>query len=290
MGRLWHGTSSWSAKGWAGVFYPAGLPPAQWLSHYATQFPCVEADVTYYRVPDARLVSGWVAKTPAGFRIAAKFPRSVVHAGRDRRPDPRRLLVPSEVRADVRAFLDAMGLLGERAGPLLLQFPFLGRDAFEGVEPFAERLDRFLGLLPPDFRYAVEVRNRGWIRAPLLDVLRRHRAALVWVELGWLPHPADWVERRDAWTGDFAYARLIGDRKATEARTRTFDSTVLDRSDSLERWARIVAASLERVPETYVFANNHYAGYAPDTIRELIRRLPGDMRGDDARGAPPGTG
>jgi Protein of unknown function DUF72 len=46
-----HGTSSWSEKSWLGPFYPPGSKPADYLTHYATQFTTVERDATYYRVP-----------------------------------------------------------------------------------------------------------------------------------------------------------------------------------------------------------------------------------------------
>ena len=61
------GTSSWSEKGWVGSFYPSGTAPRDFLAYYATRFETVEADVTYYRVPDLALVRGWDAKVPAGF-------------------------------------------------------------------------------------------------------------------------------------------------------------------------------------------------------------------------------
>ena len=91
--RLHAGTSSWSEKSWVGTFYPEGMQPGRFLSHYATQFDTVEADVTYYRIPDRKLVDGWNDKTPDGFLLAAKFPRSIVHAGDGPKPDPGRLLV-----------------------------------------------------------------------------------------------------------------------------------------------------------------------------------------------------
>lgn len=68
---------------------------------------------------------------------------------------------------------------------------------------------------------------------------------------------------------DFAYARLIGDRKRIESVTKTFDKIVLDQTPHLESWAELLRRANESVPETYVFANNHYAGHAPDTIRQL---------------------
>jgi uncharacterized protein YecE (DUF72 family) len=275
MGRLRFGTSSWSEKSWAGVFYPPGLPPGEWLRHYATQFDTVEADVTYYRVPDERLVRGWDEKTPPGFTLCAKFPRAIVHGGEGAVPDPGKVLVPEAVSAELEQFLASMALLGAKCGPLVLQFPYFNRSVFAEPGVFLERLARFLGVLPRDFRYAVEIRNKAWIGSELLALLRAHRAALVWVEIGYMPHPERLARGLDLVTTDFAYARLIGERAAIEQRTETFDRVVVDKQASLERWSRLLRATLERVPETFAFANNHYAGHAPATIRQLAELVSG---------------
>lgn len=272
-GRLRAGTSSWSEKGWVGAFYPPGTKPADMLSLYATQFATVEADTTYYRVPSATLVRGWRAKTPDGFTLAAKFPRSIVHAGDGQPPDGAKVLVPEHVGADLDRFLEVMRELGDRAGPLVLQFPYFNRTAFTGLAPFLARLDPFLARLPRDFRYGVEVRNKNWIGLELLDVLRAHGVAFVLVDLVYMPHPADLARDFDLVTADFSYARLIGDRKAVEERTRTFDSIVLDQGERLERWADILASIVPRTTETFAYANNHYAGHGPATIRDLARRV-----------------
>jgi uncharacterized protein YecE (DUF72 family) len=273
MGAFLYGTSSWSERSWAGSFYPAGTPPGEYLRHYARRFRTVEADVTYYRVPERRMIAGWDRKTPAGFVLAAKFPRSVVHGGEDAAPDPKTLLSPDVVGEEAAAFLEAMRALGTKCGPLVLQFPYFNRKAFARPDVFLGRLDAFLATLPAEFRYAVEVRNEAWIAQPLLDVLRRHRAALVLVEIAYMAHPAEWARRLDVVTTDFVYARLIGDRKAIEAKTTTFDRIVIDRSESLAQWADLVRELKKRVPATYVYANNHYAGFAPATIEDLAARV-----------------
>ena len=273
MGKLRWGTSSWTEKAWDGVFYPAGLAPAEQLPHYAETFDTVEADVTYYRVPDRRMVSGWAARTPPGFVLSAKFPRSIVHGGDAAQPDGAKVLLREHVAADLERFLGAMELLGPKCGPLVLQFPYFNRQAFASVEPFRERLGAFLGALPPTFRYGVELRNKAWIDRPMLELLKRHRAALVLVDLAYMPHPADLAERFDLVTADFAYARLIGDRKKIDALTDRLDHVVLDQSASLARWAELLRELANRVQEVYVYANNHYAGYAPDTIRDLAARV-----------------
>ena len=101
----------------------------------------MEADVTYYRVPSSKMVEGWNRKTPDDFVLAAKFPRSIVHAGEERLPDEKRLLNPTEVGDDLERFLAAMSILGDKCGPLILQFPYFNKKVFTGPEPFLERLD-----------------------------------------------------------------------------------------------------------------------------------------------------
>ena len=271
--KLLHGTSSWSEKSWVGPFYPPGTKPADMLAFYATEFPTVEADTTYYRIPPREMVRGWRTRTPPEFVIAAKFPRSVVHGGEGMKPDGTKVLQWAAVGGDVERFLDAMGELGPKQGPLVVQLPYLNRSAFASVEPFLERLEAFLDHLPAGPRYGVEVRNKNWIGAPLLELLRARNVALVLVDIVYMPHPADLAERLDLVTADFVYARLIGDRQAVEAKTETFDRIVLDLSDRLARWADLLESLGSRVRETFAYANNHYAGFGPETIRDLVRRI-----------------
>ena len=273
MGTVRYGTSSWSEKSWVGPFYPEGTAPREFLPYYATQFDTVEADVTYYRVPDKRLVTGWRDRTPSGFVLSAKFPRSIVHCGDGATPDSDRLLNPDFVGEDTDGFLTAMGLLGEKCGPLVLQFPYFNKKVFSNPGAFLDRLDAFLRGLPAEFRYAVEIRNRYWLKSVLLELLREHRAALVLLDLSYMPHP-DEVNHLDLITTDFSYARLIGDRKAVEAKTDTFDRLVLDQSPRIARWTDVLTDVLSKVPITYVYANNHYAGFGPATIRQLASQLP----------------
>ena len=111
------------------------------------------------------------------------------------------------------------------------------------------------------------------MREELLAVLRRHRAALVLVDLPYMPHPAHFARDLDIFTADFLYVRLIGDRKATEAATETFDHIALDKSASLLRWADFLRPAVARGTETFAYANNPFAGHGPATIRELAELL-----------------
>jgi uncharacterized protein YecE (DUF72 family) len=163
--------------------------------------------------------------------------------------------------------------LGPKCGPLVVQLPYFNQKAFTGLAPFLERLEPFLAGLPRTFRYAVEVRNKAWLKPELTQALQRHEVALVLTDLVYMPHPEDWPV--ELLTTDFTYVRLIGDRKAVEAATTTFDRVVLDQSERLARWARLVTRLQQTASVAYAYANNHFAGFGPDTIRELARLVDG---------------
>lgn len=269
MGLVRLGTSSWSEKGWLGSFYPKGLPAGGFLGHYATRFPAVEADVTYYRIPSAAMVRGWRERTPKSFRLCAKFPRSIVHGGEGARPDGARILTPEFAYGPCEVFLSAMESLGERAGLLILQFPYLRKEIFPSLGSFLDRLVPFLDQLPKGGAYGLEIRNREWLQNSLLEVLRERAVTLVLAELPSMPHPDSLGQELDLVTSDSIYVRLIGDRRVTNALTKTFSEVVLDQGPRLERWADWLAPMTARVKETYVFANNHFAGHGPASATAL---------------------
>jgi len=281
--RVRYGTSSWSAQSWVGGFYPKGTKPADFLARYSEVFDTVEADVTYYRIPSRSMVQGWKRKTPKRFTLSAKFPRSIVHAGEGPRPDAARVLVPEYVERDTARFLEVMGELGERCGPLVLQFPYFNKSAFAEPGPFLERLAAYLETLPAGFRYAVEVRNKAWVTDELLALLRARGVALCLLDLAYMPHPADLAADHDLVTADFVYARLIGDRKKLDALTDSFDRIVLDQGPRLQRWAGLLNLLSDSVDEIFTYANNHYAGHGPATAAEL-RAL---VEGREPPSAPP---
>ena len=264
------GTSSFTAEGWVGPFYAKGTEPRDFLRVYARTFDTVEVDATYYAIPSARTVDGWAEKTPEGFVLAAKFPRSIVHGGDAERPDPTRLLVPEATADDRDRFLEVMSRLGPRLGPLVLQFPYFNKAAFASPAPFLERLDRFLEALPKGRAYAVEVRNKTFVGKPLRDLCAKHGVAMVLVDQAWMPHGDEVEAKMDPVTADFAYVRLLGDRAEIEKLTTTWDREVLDRADRMERWADLLSRLTARGVRTFVYVNNHYAGHAPTTTKRLM--------------------
>lgn len=267
--RVRLGTSSFSWEDWVGPFYPAGAKPGDFLRHYAARFDTVEVDATYYNIPSAATVAGWDEKTPAGFLLSAKFPRAIVHAGEGAKPDARQVLQPDPTYPIRDRFLRTMEPLGEKLGPLVLQFPYFDKQAFAAPDAFYARLDDFLGDLPSGFTYGVEVRNRAWLRPELAELCQRHRACLVLMDQAWMPHADEIEDRMPLVTGPYLYVRLLGDHKQIETLTTHWDKEVVDRSERLQRWAAFLARAVRHSAPMLVYVNNHYAGHAPATAQRL---------------------
>ena len=107
------------------------------LSYYATQFDAVEIDSTYYGTPALSTVQGWYKKTPPGFLFAAKVPQFITHE---------RVLLHCD--KEFTEFLKTMDALGEKLGPLLLQFGYFNTSKFKSGREFVARLKSFLKKLP----------------------------------------------------------------------------------------------------------------------------------------------
>ncbi len=245
--EIYLGTQGWSYKSWNGVFYPENTPAGQYLAEYAKKRNVVEIDSTFYASPRPSTVLQWSDITPDGFRFTAKVPQKITHG---------KMLKDAE--ADMAAFLDAMSALGDKLGPLLLQFPYNFRPDQRPV------LEDFLAALPRKFRYAVEVRQRGWLQDWFYDLLSRHHVALVLADYAFMPKLA-------VTTTDFTYIRLLGNRK--DVPDDEYDHVRINRDKELDHWAEVISDLAEKDVNIWVLANNHYMGHSPATLNELEGRL-----------------
>jgi uncharacterized protein YecE (DUF72 family) len=87
-----------------------------------------------------------------------------------------------------------------------------------------------------------------------------------------MPSPLSVAQRLDVVTGPFAYVRLLGEREAVDALTPTLDRIVIDRGEQIVADAVAIRLLQRRVP-VVAFVNNHFAGYAPETINQLAALL-----------------
>src|SRR5439155_19827850 len=154
------GTCGWSYQDWCGVFYPEGLPAAEFLTCYAERYPVVEVDSTFYRSPSPKMVEGWRNRTPPNFGFSLKVPQAITHE---------KCLV--DCSKEVETFLSAARLLENKLLCCLLQFGYFNQKACAGLGAFLERLEPFLKTWPKDVPVAVELRNKHWMNKELIDCL-----------------------------------------------------------------------------------------------------------------------
>lgn len=269
------GTSSWSTRDWCGTFYPESIEPGEMIRAYAQQLPTVEIDATWHHMPSRTMVDAWQSRTPAGFIFSAKVPKIISH---DKYLE--------DCAADLNEFLSVMSRLEDKLGPLVLQFPYVakGKDPqeYETGADFLSRLKRFVGLLPSEFKWGIEIRNSKWLRPELLDLLRSRQISLVFIDYYTMNPLPKLAHRKEVFTAPFVYIRFLGNHKemdaavkqARENGTRRLDweSLIQDRTDQMKQWILPIKDIVARQIPTYVYFNNHYAGYAPGSV-ELFSRL-----------------
>ncbi len=247
MSEIHLGTQGWSYKSWVGNFYPANTVPTDFLKEYVKEFHAVEVDSTFYGMPRPQTIEQWRAITPDDFRFAAKFPQAITHEKMLKNALPETL-----------QFLDAMARLGDKLGPLVLQFPYQFKPDQQST------LADFLAALPREFRYAVEVRHRGWLTDAFFELLTQHHVALALADYAYMP-------KLDRATTDFVYIRWLGNRK--DIPDDHYEAVRIQRDAELDRWSDLISQLLEKGVTVWGFANNHYQGHSPATVRSILERI-----------------
>jgi uncharacterized protein YecE (DUF72 family) len=252
--NVYVGTSGWTYPDWLGSFYPADSKPQDMIHYYARYFRAVEIDSTYYTIPARSVVAEWKENTPPGFVFAAQVPGVITHQK-----------VMKDCQHELTTFLNSVEFLGDRLGPLLLQFPYFNRNTFASRAQFDKLLLPFLKTLPREFKFAVEIRNKNWISWDFLEILRDHSVAFVVIAQAWMPSIDVLARALDLLCGDFFYARFIGDRK--EVKAQHWDNLSEDKTSELIVWIEELKKIADRASRTYAFFNNHYAGFAPGSVK-----------------------
>lgn len=284
------GISGWRYEGWRGVFYPPGLAQSRELAFASRAVETIEINGTHYSLQSIDSFRAWHDATPDGFVFSVKGPRYLTHMlrFRDEKAEP----------AIANFFASGVLALGAKLGPFLWQFPATFR--FD-----AERLERFLSLLPthteaavalakrhdtrvkrPWFdaphdrplRHAIEIRDASFCVPEFVAILRRHRAALVVSDA-----VADWPYAEDV-TADFVYLRLHGTETLYGG---AYADPALDRwAARIEAWASgkqpddAVRISSARAPvrkrrDVFCYFDNDQKVKAPFDAQRLASRIAG---------------
>ncbi len=263
--KIWLGSTGWSMKEWVGSFYPQRAKTTDFLKFYAQQFNCIEANTTFYKVPDAAAVENWVASTPDDFRFCPKVPKSISH-----------LQDFSQIGTELPLFIEAMRLLGGRLGVVFLQLgPYFSPDRLPS-------LARFLKNWPHDLPLAIEVRHEGFFsKKPDGKLLSEAGEYFQMLEnQGIATCISDVAGRRDV-----AFPRLTTNKMLIRFVSNGLHPTDFARADD---WADRLADWLAKgLPEIYFFAHAPDNLLSPEMAIILSEKFQSAIPGLDIRGPKP---
>jgi uncharacterized protein YecE (DUF72 family) len=256
------GCPTWANKAWVGTFFPRGTQQRKFLTLYSRRLNAVEGNTTFYGVPTPDTVAHWRDDTPPGFKFCLKFPRAITHEHRLRGAE-----------ADTETFVQCVCLLGDRAGPCLLQLPpSFGGDDLPGLLGYLDRLP----VLPGGC--AVEVRHRDFFGGPaetaLHAALRERNVARVLYDQRGLRSAApnnEGTRRAQAAkpnvpvrftrTAAFAFVRYIA------------HPDVPANAPLLDEWAAHVGGWLNGGDDVFFFCHHKNDFYAPVVARDFHERV-----------------
>ena len=293
------GTASWTDPTMtaAGVFYPEGADSAEErLNYYASRFPVVEVDATYYALPVRRTAELWVERTPPDFvfdikahalmtgqptetKRLPKDLRSALPAEVAEKPRIYAKDLPDELRDDVWAwFADGLEPLKEagQLGSILLQYPrwfFTSSENRDEIEEAVERL-RAVGLTG-----SVEFRNASWFNEKNIERTMRflgdRQIPIVMVDgpQGFKSSVPPIVATTSP---DLALIRFHGRRTETweKQNIKTVERfRYLYDDDELQDWAPKVREAAAQSKDMHVLFNNCYANYGATNAIEFAQML-----------------
>ncbi len=286
MGKIEIGTAGWTDRtliesGW----YPAeATNPEKRLRYYASQFPLVEVDATYYALPAEQTARAWAERTPDSFTFNIKaFSLFTQH------PTPVKSL-PADLREAASAagkdrvylkdvdetlaeaawdrFLAALEPLREtgKLGAILLQFPPwfpISRANKDYILACAKRA--------APRRVCVEFRNHTWMtddnQDESLGFLREHNLPYVCVDMP-QGYPSS-IPPVLAATSDLAVVRMHGhsDKWTAKSVAERFRYRYSD--GELSEWAPRIQNLAGKAEVTQVLFNNCYSDYAHRNAQQL---------------------
>jgi uncharacterized protein YecE (DUF72 family) len=284
------GTSTWTYDGWAGEVYQRdykGAQPARRLEEYGRypMFQTVGIDSAFYDPPSEETLAAYAKALPSGFPCVSKVWDRITarRFNQDRRwGNLAGLRNPDFLNAQL--FKDAVLLpyarvFRDHAGCFVFEFQAMRGKDLPDTGAWADELHGFLEQLPPDFRYAVELRNPELLHDLHGAVLKQHGVAHVFNS--WTEMPPIGAQLDLPWTfpADFTIARALlkPGRKYEDAvrRFEPYDQVREPQPDLRRDILRLMAEAVRRRIEALIVVNNRAEGNAPGTIRALAEAWAG---------------
>jgi uncharacterized protein YecE (DUF72 family) len=243
--QVFIGCAKWGRKDWIGTIYPPKTKEADFLSHYAKHFNCIELNATFYKIPTKAQTTKWREKVGSDFIFCPKFSQSITHI--------RRLKNSSEV---TERFLEGISGFGKNLGPVfLMPHPQMGPKTLDSINEFVTNL-------PNDLEVFVEVRHPEWFTIQdafdsLCTTLKKQKAGTV---------ITDSSGRRDCvhmrLTNRQAFIRFVGNGLHPSDYTR------------IDAWVNRMHEWMQRgIEKIYFFMHQHDELHSPRLCKYLIERM-----------------
>ena len=292
------GTSSWSFPGWTGlVFAPRNGKPAteqvlarHGLPAYAAHplLRTVSLDRTFYAPLTREEFAAYAAQVPEAFRFVVKAPAAFTDpmlrkpgSGEASRDNPTFL----DAAAAAATFIEpAVAGLGPKAGPLVFQFPPLGRRLTSDVQRITALIAAFMAVLrgrtPRSVTLAVEVRDPDLACSSFAAGLRDSGAVPCLAVHARMPPVADQaaafgLDRDDCQVPLVARWNLHAGHRYEEAKQAYFPFNRLVQEDPPTRTtlARLAARAAAHGRDVFITINNKAEGSAPCSVEKLAAAI-----------------
>jgi uncharacterized protein YecE (DUF72 family) len=250
---IYIGTSGYSYKDWEGTFYPKGLKPGGYLEFYSREFPTVEINSSYYRIPSPYMLRRMCEKPRHRFLFTIKACRELTHELSDKW-EP----LAEQFETALRELRSKDSL-----GAILFQFPY----SFHKTEHNIRYLDQLLNFFH-DYPKVVEFRNVCWTDSKIYPFLKERDTGFCCVDE---PRLKGLIPPLSIATSAIGYLRFHG----RNAKRWWQHDEAWERYDylyerrELEEWIPGIQKLARETEKLFIFNNNHPRGQAVLNARTM---------------------
>lgn len=278
------GTCSWKYDSWDGLIY-SGKQKGNYLREYSNYFSTVEIDQWFWslfpngrvKLPNPLVAADYAASVPDNFKFSIKVPNSITlthYYSRDKNAplEKNPYFLSNEIFAE---FLDKLIPMQGKLGPLIFQFEYLNKQKMPNQQLFLQQIASFFQGCPPEYSYAIEIRNPNFLNRDYFEFLASHKLHQVFLQGYYMPSIFDIYNKYQALLEKLVVIRLHGpDRKEIEKRTqKRWNEIVSPKDNQIGEVVKMIQELDERDITVYVNVNNHYEGSAPRTIEKIVENL-----------------
>jgi uncharacterized protein YecE (DUF72 family) len=250
---VWIGTAGYAWPEWIGPFYPDGTSLERMPRLYATQFPCVEINSTFYRPPTREQLAKLADRTAPGFQFSLKVPRTVSHEQRVH------ALQPFRKAADELA--SRHRLIG-----FVLQFPETFRDTARHRDWIMRVADGLYGY--PTW---VEFRHSSWSRPRLGEWVQRRGLELASIDVPALPQlfPGGVIDPASTRVYVRLHSRVAANWFGGGKARYEYDYP----DDELREWIAKLTEAAPRLTDVHLIFNNCQGTQGPRNARRMAELI-----------------